>query len=454
MLRSSRSLVAGILVFGSTRCLAAQTTLEAQLAAEVQTAVASVSAAPRLLEWQVSHPGERTDPAHYDSSRDSYELDRQGTWCATSVSGIAEGPTRAATFYVPEVTRGAFSALPSARGSALRAQCRLGGIWYRANGRNAVAGVVKELSAAWGPAHYPARFESSKSLSIAGSGLWKDTATWTRGNVSVWVAWTDWNKGSGEGLRTVVWIARDRPPEFDMFSSGFDTTAAAAKIAGLDSPTTCGRMSTAAALARLSRLLAASRTLPAERRAAALLVANSFVACVIASGAKQSSIAALGAKFAPGCPQDGPVYAGTFREQAAALDPTGPAGALAALIVLQAPCASTGPGPWPENLIQQGTKDLARFPEGPWTAWMRFAIARAHDVKLSFSIPPGEADVEVVHTLTAAQAERERDAAIEGFTQFIKEQPNSSDAVFAWQEAWRLIAGLPPTPTHFSCSCE
>ena len=446
--------IAGLLLFGSMRSLSGQTTPEARLAEQVQTAVTSVSVAPRLSEWQASHRDKRAELAHYEWTKDSYLLDRQGTWCVTSVRQIAEGTTRAASFYVPEVTQSALPALPSVSGPALTQQCRLGGIWFETRGPNIVAGTVKELTAGWGSAHFPARFEASKTLSIAGSGLWKDTATWKRGTVNVWVAWTDWNKGNGEGPRTVAWITRDRAPEFNMFSAGFDTTAAAAKLAGLGPQTNCGKMGPAVALASLSRWLKASEALPAERRAAALLVADSFVPCVLASGAKQRSIAALGAKFAPGCPQDGPVYAGTFRAQAAALDPTGPAGALAALVVLQSPCASKGPGPWPENLIQQGTKDLARFPEGPWTPWMRFAIARAHDVKLSFSIPPGEADVGVIHTLTPAEVQHERDAAIEGFTQFIKEQPNSADAVFAWQEAWRLMAGLPPTPTQFGCSCE
>ncbi|MEO7143367.1 MAG: hypothetical protein ABI165_07670, partial [Bryobacteraceae bacterium] len=105
-------------------------------------------------------------------------------------------------------------------------------------------------------------------------------------------------------------------------------------------------------------------------------------------------------------------------------------------------------------VIDRGQRDLRQFAPGPWSPWMRFAMARAHDVKLSFSLPPGEADVGTIHPLSPAQSQQERSAAIEEFEQFIAGQPDSPAAVFAWQEAWRLLAGLPPSPTHSGCGCE
>jgi hypothetical protein len=259
-----------------------------------------------------------------------------------------------------------------------------------------------------------------------------------------------------------VSILRDRHRDLDLLTMNFDVGAAAVKIASLNSALTkevfpathCEGLGAGIAAGRLSRWLEASRSLPANRRAAALLVADSFVACVAGSENELNTLAALGVKFVPGCPQNGLVYANNFREQAESLDPTGPAGALAALASLQSQCSLKGPGSWPERLLDRGQKTLAQFAPGPWSAWVHFAIARAHAAKLSFSLPPGEVDRGVIHPLSPAEAKHERSAAIAEFAQFISEQPTSREAEFAWQEAWRLAAGLPPSPIHFGCGCE
>jgi hypothetical protein len=185
------------------------------------------------------------------------------------------------------------------------------------------------------------------------------------------------------------------------------------------------------------------------------VAADLFVPCVLAGGAKGSSLAALtDVKLKTRCPQDGPVYTGSLRKQAQALDPSGPAGALAAVAALQAPCSLDGAAPWPQLVLDHGERILRQFASGPWSPWVHFAIARAHDVKLSFSLPPGEVDLGMIHNLTATQAEEERTKAIAGFAYFIRKRPDTKESVFAWQEAWRLLAGLPPSPTHFGCNCE
>jgi hypothetical protein len=463
------SLLRGVLVVALSggafsQSMLAQSALATGLATDVQSAVASVSSQPDLSAWKASHGRHRTELAHYETDKDTYEVDfaRENQWCATSVAEVPSRVTRAASFYVPEVTRGALPPLPAKQDSALTGSCRLGAVWYEARGSNSVAGVVRELTAAWGAPSQSTRRELTQTLFIRGSGYWKDISTWRRGNVTVWAAWTEWDRGDGVGSRTIVWILRDRPRDLDLSTVGFDVTAAAVKIANLSPAltsdvrpeTTCASLSAGIAAGRLSRWLNASNGLPANRRAAALLVADSFVPCVLASGDTPNSLTALGVISGPGCPQDGPVYANNFREQAKALDPSGSAGALATLASLQSPCSLKGSGSWPERVVAQGRKILRQFAPGPWSPWVRFAEARAHDVKLSFSLPPGEADVGTIHALTAAQAQRERSAAIAGFTQFISEQPDSHEAVFAWQEAWRLMAGLPPSPTHFGCGCE
>ena len=460
----SRALVVTILFGVSSRYLSAQTPFEARFATEVKSAVASVSSQPELSAWKALHVRERTEPAHYETENDSYEVDfaRENQWCATSIADLPAGVTRAASFYVPEVIRGDLPPLPAKPGSALTGLCRLGAVWFETHGRNSVAGLVTDLTATWGAPSRSNRGELAQALSIRGSGDWKDISTWRRDKVTVWVAWTDWDKGDGIGLRTIVWILRDRPRDLDLYAVGFDTTAAAVKIAGLGPNlaadagpgTICPTLGAGVAVGRLSRWLKASNSLPAERRAAALLVADSFVSCVEASGQTTNSLTALGVKFGPGCPQDGPVYANNFREEAEVLDPSGPAGALAALTGLQSPCSLKGSGSWPERVVDQGQKIRRQFPSGPWSPWVDFAVARAHDVKLSFSVPPGEVDADTIHRLSATQARQERSAAIAEFARFSGEQPASAEAVFAWQEAWRLLAGLLPSPTSFGCGCE
>ena len=452
--------------------LPAQTTAEANLVADMRSAVAAVSSQPALSAWKSAHPRERTDLAHIDTTRDAYEIDfaRQNQWCITSVAEVSAGVTRAATFYVPEVARGALPPLPPRQDSTLLESCRLGDIWYEAHGPNLVAEITRQLTADWGaPQQNTLRDESP---SIGGSGFWKDLSTWRRGNTSIRVAWTNWDKGNGVTSRTIVLIARDRPADLDLSTLRLDTAAAAARIAALGpaltngvrisglSPalTTEGRPITdcdqlldpGLAVQRLTRWLDASRSLPAERRAASLLVADSYVSCVQPEPDKIRPFAALGVKFGPGC--GAPVYANNFRDQAEALDPKGPAGALAALARLQSPCSLKGSGPWPELVL--GQKILRQFAPGPWSPWVYLALARVHDVKLLFSLPPGEPESGEIHPLDAVQSRQERNSAIADFAQFIREQPNAPEAVPAWQEAWRLIAGLPPGAIHFGCGCE
>ena len=447
-----------------TQSLTGQAPLETRFADEVQSTVAIVASQPTLSAWKTSHPRERTDLPHFQTEKDSYETDfgQEREWCATSVGEAPAGVTRAATFLVPEVVAGALPSLPSESGAAVAGSCRLGEIWYQANGASLVPGLVPRLTTAWGAPTEWKHGQLGLALFVRGSGLWQDVFSWRRGNVSVWVAWTDWDKGDDVGLRTMVWIQRDRPRNTDLFTKGFDTGAAAARLAGLGNALlaeaaqqeACRNLGPTVAMEHLSSWLNSANSLPPDRRAAALLVADSYVSCAQRSGNTEASLAALDVTYEPGCPQDGPGYAHTFRAEAEAIDPTGAGGALAVLAKLQSPCSLKGTGPWPDRVVSEGQKALRQFPPGPWSPWMRLAIAQAHDIKLLYSMPPGEVDTGTIYALTPDQARQERAAAIEGFARFVREQPDSPDAVHAWQEAWRLMAGLPPSPIHFGCGCE
>jgi hypothetical protein len=201
--------------------------------------------------------------------------------------------------------------------------------------------------------------------------------------------------------------------------------------------------------------LTAAQTLRPARRAAALLLADFYVTCAGTTSDPdqlQERLMELGAHYETRFPQDGPDYAHNFREQAQTLDPRGPAGELAGLVSLNDPCFLKGETPWPDLLVEKGTKMLNAFPITSWTPYVHLALARAHSTKLSFALggdPEGG-----VFTITPAMIQQERSAAISQFRYFVKQKAGTPESVFAWQEAWRLLADLPPSQIHFGCSGE
>ena len=203
-------------------------------------------------------------------------------------------------------------------------------------------------------------------------------------------------------------------------------------------------------VSRLAEWLKGSVDFPPARRASVFLVANAYVAC---NQLPPQRVSALGAKFAASCPQDGPVYSGNFREEAENLDPKGRAGELAGLASLGEPCSLEGHRPWPDLVIAKGERLFNQFPPDEWTPWIHYAVARADAAKLSFAYSGGDPEGGF-SPLTPAAMRRQREAAIPHFEAFIREKPNTPEAVFAWQESWRLLAGLPPSEIHFGCGCE
>jgi hypothetical protein len=322
MFSLSKAVVLMILFGAFAEVSAAQTPSEAFLASQLRSTLVAISSEPNLSAWKTSHARKRVDLAHYETDKDPYEVDlaRENQWCATSVTDIAPGVTRAAAFYIPGVTRSELPPLPSKQDASLTNSCRLGAMWYEARGPNLVSGLVKELTASWGQPSRITPKELFQSVFIRGSGSWKEVTSWRRGAVSIWVAWTDWDKGDGIDSRTIVWMVRERPRDLDLSAVGFDATTSALKIAGLSPELTaqirpeanCARLGGEIAAGRLSRWLRAASSLPPQRRAAALVAADSFIPCVLASGAKDSSLAALGGvKLETRCPQDGPAYTGS-----------------------------------------------------------------------------------------------------------------------------------------------
>ncbi|MGA7414898.1 MAG: hypothetical protein WBW33_30800 [Bryobacteraceae bacterium] len=485
----------------------AQVGVAVRLARDLRSDVAVLSSEPDVATWQKAHAGNRLELAHYRTEKDPYETDfrRLNRWCAASVSRRPAEVVRTALFFVPDVSQGALPPLPEKEDKSLTQTCRMQALWYETSATATNAGdaalidaIVRELSAAWGKpngsfdtslkrggdrmprAIVPTTASgSSATPDIRGGGLWKEVVAWHRAGINIWLAydpkaWATSAPDDAQG-RIIAFARRDSPPD-----SGINiwllggrlerrVIAEAARIADLDPPLAAAMMQRSfcmmdpeaetptrypiptlepesVTVGRVLQWLSKAKSLPPERQAAAFLVVDAYLVC--AGGPTPRLIRAIGATAAGAREQQ---YSHYFRNQAEKLDPQGPAGELAGLSALADPCYLKGKGPWPVLEIKKGESLLQQFPADEWTPWIHFAVARSHAAKLSFSYAEGNPD-EGVLALTPAEKQKERELAIEHFRKFLDELPDDPKSAFAWQEAWRLLSGLPPSHIGFGCS--
>lgn len=382
-------------------------------------------------------------------------------WCAASIGSLPL-TGRAALFYLPSVKPGALPPLPVKEDGRLTHNCQLQAIWYSTPPELPRQAIVRELSALWGKPN-----GSPFKPDIVGDALWTNQVAWHRSGTSIWVAISP----SGPSSRSpglIVYARRDMPRDDDVMGLWFPNITgppepvinAAARIAALD-PALTARMldrrycnhskretdPVSVAAAPLASWLRASKDLPLEKKAAALLIADAYVACARVSYGPDNRFRQLGAKFQPGCPQDDPDFSHNFRAEAEQIDRGGVSGELAAIAILGDPCWLKGSQPWPDLVIEQGDEMLPRFPENEWTPYLYYALARAHDAKLSFAYPDGVPEGGSV-PLSPSAMNHERNAAILDFEMFLRSKPSVPESVFAWQEAWRLLADLWTCPQN------
>lgn len=477
------ALALAVLTFLATIQSSAQDEFAATFAKGLQRDTAVLASRATVDSWRRSQgKSEKLRYANYGPGSDGDEVEflRRNRWCATSVSEIPGPATRAAAFYVPSVALGALNPLPDNEDPALRGKCPLQAIWYEIHARTSASAIVRELSASWGQSKGTTAQPDIRGLNTAvpiirGIGNWKNVVTWNRPGFTVWIA--D-DPGLGNTPRVVAYARRNAPKDWgptDRWGSGaiqseLRVAEAAAQIAAMepgmadtflsrslcqgDKPET--RMVAATdsqSERRLARWLEASKHLVPQQRAAAFLLADLYVVCASGSSEFNKRLIQLGVEFKGGCPQDGPNYSHNYRRQAEELDPKGPAGELAGLLFMLNPC-STGSRVWPDRLIERGEKLLRVFPPDQWTPYAHYALARAYAARLSYSYPHGNPVDEKVALLSRREQAQFRKAAIDHFKFFIRERPDVLESVFSWQEAWRLLAGLPPSQLPFGCSCE
>jgi hypothetical protein len=115
---------------------------------------------------------------------------------------------------------------------------------------------------------------------------------------------------------------------------------------------------------------------------------------------------------------------------------------------LKACAFDDGRNNWHDGLIRAGQKLLRDLPASPSKPYIHLTMARAYDAKLILTYP----DIDLDGATRPTDPEALRRNAIAHFRAFLAETPNSPESAVARREAWRLLAGLPPTPIHFACT--
>ncbi|HEX4134781.1 MAG TPA: hypothetical protein VHY84_09250 [Bryobacteraceae bacterium] len=419
-----------------------------------------------LGDWQKTHLGETPSPAGYQSDGDWLRTDfsHLHSRCALSIGQKEPELTRVALFTVPLVTAGKLPPLPTNRNNTLMQSCRVAELWVETRAGVSMDSLIRALAFSWGEPNGP----SQQFRDAVWIGIRKDVVVWRRAGMNVWVI----NNHLKPGVTLAVYARNDMPADVDWFYSDKTLRAKVAResaptlanIAALDPSLTKAVLARTSCLAgpppaedpvvtaeRLERWLNASKSLTLPRRAAALMIADYYMSCMeFVPLSLRDRYERMGATFDGGCPQD-PTYGHTFLREVEKIDKTGTAGQWATLADFWARCLLA------YGKIDERGERLARwFPQ--WRPYIRYALARNHAAAMSLNFPGGNPEEGLYDRppdhVDATAFEREREAAIHDFAAFLREKPADSESAFAWQEVWRLQAGLKPTRVQFGCSCE
>jgi hypothetical protein len=223
-----------------------------------------------------------------------------------------------------------------------------------------------------------------------------------------------------------------------------------ARPAGLDS----------AVIATLADWITSARVLPPPHRAAALLAADQLVGSgamlYVRSQREDSARFALervGARFVRDELGGGYNYAHNWLDDALLLDPHGPVGRLATLALLRSGFNETGMcGGGSEafrRVIATGEELLAGDLDSATAAEVHRLVGDAYADVVALASGAGSEYADAAGYTAEAPAARR--SAVAHYREALALDGVSPQARTAWLEAWRLLAGLPPTTTHFFC---
>lgn len=203
-----------------------------------------------------------------------------------------------------------------------------------------------------------------------------------------------------------------------------------------------------------------ARSLAASRRAAALLAADQVLGSgpmVYVRAQRQDTSRVeyeqLGAVFVRDELGGGYNYTHNWLDQGLTLDAKGPVGRLATLALLRSGFNETGMcGGGSEafrRVITTGERLLTGDLDTATAAEVHRLVGDAYADIVALAAGDGAGYADSTDYLAEAPAARVK--AITHYRTALALDRLSPEARSAWLEAWRLIAGLPPTTTHFFC---
>ena len=459
------------------RSSSAQNATASMFAKQVEHDIAALSSQPSVGTWQKLHPDEKLELMHYNDDKDYYVADLGMdfySWCAASPSRLPSTFGRVALFFVPSVTIGALPPLPSPGHASVKESCRMQALHYTASPEIPAEDLVREFSSMWGT--------PDRSQAVSGSeyghpeNIYGNIAIWDHDGVTARLRYLYTLEGVSQARTGIMLYAkRDSLPAapcfectssvmYPLISEGLTLyLQEAAQIAAEDPALTQQivewsrqmnnprwRVDSTLARNNLGKWLEVAKQRSPHQRAAALLLADLYVE---GAGARLDPefYKGLGAEYDK---QEN--YLNNFIKQAEKMDQGGEVSELAALWTVSGECPGFDKRPWPDIAIEQVESFLARFPSDQWTPYVDFALARAHSAKLLWSYPGGSTDDYSTEgsPLSSAGKEHERAAAVEYFKAFLDARPGGREGAFAWLEAWRLLAGLPPSRIGWGCTGE
>ena len=444
-------------------------------------------------QWMRDHPRDSLAPFTIAEFNEN-----SGLWCvrASSRDTVVAGATirRYAYFYPPPVP--AARELPSDSDPAdiVAHTCILGEIWVEAphsdsaTGHQAAERTREALMKTYGKitpgpdffAHLPitdsqkavlrARpdYENQRlGLLFFGSAYWHVPGRWERGPVTV-VSAFDFGSRYVSKPRILAFaympnakLERDRHADkVDSATTEPDTALeAAARLTHFDAGVVKeflalknSEVEKSQRIGAIAKWLARATNLEPARRAAALFVADGIVPERLNDEDSVTgwAYAKIGLKFVHSELGGSLNYDHGLLEESLRLDPNGPIGYLATIALLDRGFDLTGMcGGGFDEVIKAGEPFLARLTTPGDKAHVLFLLGDAYADIVGLAAGEGQEYVDTADF--AARAPGARRKAIAYYRQGIALNRGSAQAGAAWLEGWRLLAGLPPSRTHFFC---
>ncbi len=205
------------------------------------------------------------------------------------------------------------------------------------------------------------------------------------------------------------------------------------------------------------RWVAASGKLDNTRKAGALIVADQVLdhmhfqlgtSSIEKGGPYRQRLEKLGAKFFKSELEASYIYDHSWLETARAIDATGPMGDLAFRLLMEMGCSKYGKFNF-LDVIDQGEKYLKNDHDVISRAEIELMVAEAYRDLVALSLGAGEGNENPGDYRDKAIDARQK--AIMHYRNSLPILKSSMVTNEAWREAWRLIAGLPPTHLRYYC---